>query len=187
MNKNRLKFRAWDKLAEQFVYPDQGYQGHYILTLNGQFQNLQNGSGGDEYIVQQWTGEFDKNNQEIYEGDVIRATSEQYINENFVARVIFAEASFLTKINDGDVRGVWGGEDIEVIGNIFQPPCTPTPNEDCQVCDDWVIDCTFTENKEDQFSLKDLNWLEAEQTHYRDTPEKFNNIQKVIDRIKNEN
>jgi len=115
-----IKFRAWDKLAKQFTYPDKGYQGHYILTLNGQFQNLQNGSGGDEYVVQQWTGEYDKNKKEIYEGDIVRVTSEEYINENFVAEVIFAEASFLTRINNNDIRGLWSGDDIEVIGNIFE-------------------------------------------------------------------
>lgn len=48
-----LKFRAWDKLTKTFIYPDKGYQGHYALTLNGKFHNLQNGSGGDEYEVQQ--------------------------------------------------------------------------------------------------------------------------------------
>jgi len=116
----KLKFRCWDTLAKQFTYPDKGYQGHYVLTLNGQFQNLQNGSGGDEYVVQQWTGEFDNNKKEIYEGDIVRVTSEEYINENFVAEVIFAEASFLTRINNNDIRGLWSGDDIEVIGNIFE-------------------------------------------------------------------
>jgi uncharacterized phage protein (TIGR01671 family) len=72
MQNRTLKFRAWDKLAKQFTYPDKGYQGHYVLTLNGQFQNLQNGSGGDEYIVQQWTGLNDYENNNIYEGDIVR-------------------------------------------------------------------------------------------------------------------
>jgi uncharacterized phage protein (TIGR01671 family) len=72
MTNRILKFRCWDKLAKQFTYPDKGYQGHYVLTLNGQFQNLQNGSGGDEYVVQQWTGLNDYENNNIYEGDIVR-------------------------------------------------------------------------------------------------------------------
>jgi hypothetical protein len=60
-----LKFRAWDKLNKNFIYSDKGYQGHYVLTLDGRFQNLQNGSGGDEYVVQEYIGLKDKNGKEI--------------------------------------------------------------------------------------------------------------------------
>ena len=149
--KNRtLKFRAWDKLAKRFIYPDKGYQGHYVLDLNGRFQNLQNGSGGDEYVVQQWTGEFDKNKKEIYEGDIVRVTSEEWDNENFLAEVIFSEASFLSKINDNDIRGLWGGDDIEVVGNIFELPCNPDHNGECLVCDSWLSDCPFNKNEDDK-------------------------------------
>jgi uncharacterized phage protein (TIGR01671 family) len=72
MTNRILKFRAWDTLAKKFTYPDKGYQGHYVLTLNGEFWNLQNGSGGDEYVVQQWTGLNDYENNNIYEGDIVR-------------------------------------------------------------------------------------------------------------------
>jgi hypothetical protein len=68
---NNKKFRVWDKLEKKFIYPDKGYQGHYILSLDGKFHNLQNGSGGSEYDVQQFIGILDKNMKEVYEGDVV--------------------------------------------------------------------------------------------------------------------
>ena len=109
-NTRQLKFRAWDKLAKQFTYPDEGYQGHYVLTLNGQFQNLQNGSGGDEYVVQQWTGLKDKKGNLIYEGDIIRL----YNGENYTVR-------FIEESNENETSGYFFSSfGCEVIGNIFQ-------------------------------------------------------------------
>ena len=58
---NRLKFRVWDKLAECMIYPHNDNQQHFIIDLNGCFHNLQNGSGGDDYVIQQYTGLKDKN------------------------------------------------------------------------------------------------------------------------------
>ena len=62
----------------------------------------------------------DKNGIEIYEGDIVKATSDQYENKNFVGKVIFDEGYFCTWVNKNDIRGVWSGDDIEVIGNIFE-------------------------------------------------------------------
>ena len=149
----QLKFRAWDKLEKRFFYPDKGYQGHYVLYLNGQFQNLQNGSGGDEYVVQQWTGLYDKNKKPIYEGDRVRFS---YTNQNhdFFGEVIWLEdrASFGVKSKNAFETF----EDLmdymklfEVVGNIFQLPCNPDHNGECLVCDCWLSDCPFNkENKE---------------------------------------
>jgi len=69
---NNKKFRVWDKLEKKFIYPDKGYQGHYTLSLDGKFHNLQNGSGGNEYDVQQFLGILDSNMKEVFEGDVVK-------------------------------------------------------------------------------------------------------------------
>ena len=115
MNNRPLKFRAWDKLAKQFTYPDKGYQGHYVLTLNGEFFNLQNGSGGDEYVVQQWTGFVDRNGKDVYEGD--------FFSQEFDP-IIFLDGKFMTNLRGArlfDLEEFWeDGQEPEVIGNIFE-------------------------------------------------------------------
>ena len=119
-----IKFRIWDKRENSF-YPEL-YLRHYNVAVSWDggtiYQNFISGDRevGNEVIVQQYTGLKDKNGVEIYEGDIVKATSDQYTNENFVGKVIFDEGCFLTWINKNDIRGIWGEDDIEVIGNIFE-------------------------------------------------------------------
>jgi hypothetical protein len=113
---DKFKFRAWDKLEKRFFYPDKGYQGHYVLYLNGQFQNLQNGSGGDEYVVQQFIGILDKNMREIYERDVVKFFT---LNGEELGEVLYSTDSCAYYINDYPIMNL-DLASLEIVGNMVE-------------------------------------------------------------------
>jgi uncharacterized phage protein (TIGR01671 family) len=119
-----LKFRVWDVKNKKFLNPSDiaiNGNGNLLITDSGWYENFENQNLSD-YVVQQFTGEYDKNKKEIYEGDIIRSYSKEFINDNYEAEVVFMDAAFHSKINEKEYAGLWSGDDIEVIGNIFENP-----------------------------------------------------------------
>ena len=121
-----FKFRYWNPIAKTYKM-----SWRYNLTHDGKILAYDvDMMGYDEptdpknsaLVIQQYTGLKDKNGVEIYEGDIVKVYSEEFENENFTGKVIFDEGSFLTWINKNDIRGVWSGDNIEVIGNIMENP-----------------------------------------------------------------
>ena len=121
-----IKFKFWNKIARRFqpaskyAVDGEGKLVSYDYEMMAYDDPVE--FSNTCIVAQQYTGLKDKNGKEIYEGDIVKATSDQYENENFVGKVIFDEGCFLTWINKNDIRGIWGEDDIEVIGNIFETP-----------------------------------------------------------------
>ena len=122
----QLKFRVWDKLAERMIYPHNDNQQHFIIDLNGRFHNLQNGSGGDDYVIQQYTGLNDSNDDPIYEGDILK--NHYDVGNNIIGQVLY-EADHGGYIFQWKRKG--RGQDYKnlncdvafesvIIGNIFE-------------------------------------------------------------------
>jgi hypothetical protein len=119
----QLKFRVWDKLEKRFIYPDKGYQGHYVLDLNGRFQNLQNGSGGDEYVVQQFTGQKDSKGTDVYEGDTIQFQhKEKHMKSEVVYVSRFGMFAVVLEPNEENeiltCKSLFDVGEFEIIGNF---------------------------------------------------------------------
>lgn len=115
-----IKFRAWDKkfkLLLKNVQNDQEildriHDCHMINTWMT-FEDFVE-DDGFRFVIEQYTGAKDKNDKEIYEGDIVRA-----IGRSLSFVVIFEAGKFILK-NDCEKLPVSTILNIQVVGNIHE-------------------------------------------------------------------
>lgn len=98
--KREIKFRAWSK-ANNVMHQD------IINPDNWSFSFIHQ----DIFIWMQYIGLKDKNENYIYEGDILK-------NEEWVGSVVYKDASF--KFDDGKSLFDISFGNFEVTGNIYQ-------------------------------------------------------------------
>jgi uncharacterized phage protein (TIGR01671 family) len=131
-NQRILKFRVWCKTTRHFTnipfYSCAGGQLLWLHTGNVVSISNINFDKNDDYIIQQFAGFKDRNNKEIYEGDIVEYVrinkndkEEKYIAEvEFIKGEFYPRPMFLEGYYDS-----WDNEelkDFKVLGNIFENP-----------------------------------------------------------------
>jgi uncharacterized phage protein (TIGR01671 family) len=119
-----IKFRAWDRISNQtydVVYIDFEDQEVGIINFEDRTRKF------DDVQLLQYTGLHDKNDTEVYEGDLTRSLPDG--NEpREIFQVVWMEARFelhgvVTDKNWGmRIRPLHDVGDYVVIGNIYENP-----------------------------------------------------------------
>jgi uncharacterized phage protein (TIGR01671 family) len=119
-----IKFRAWDKKEKILVNVD----GIDFPTQKITYSHPTKTHGVDNdaviiredfinIIVEQWTGLFDKNGKEIYEGDIC------WFEDSYSAVIEYDQGCFYVDVySDFDPIYRMLNNKIEVIGNIHDNP-----------------------------------------------------------------
>lgn len=130
----RFKFRAWDREKEvmmpiKLMDWDEWWVSCNTLEMDNPLEfgerNSFSNEKTDRHIIMQYTGVKDRNNKEIFEGDLVKG----YLREqdsNFRATVVFEDGMFRLKLNKVYVSIIWedltnyNACELEVIGNIHE-------------------------------------------------------------------
>lgn len=127
------KFRAWDKENDQMLFPDDTDKIYFEITTDGivtydMDHILPDGTfTGLDTVVMQSSGLKDKNDNDIFEGDIVKCTVDNWSNgEKFeqVDKVVYEDCMFTFsdgfKYDCSITHPAYLNK--EVIGNIYENP-----------------------------------------------------------------
>ena len=112
-----IKFRVWD----DYLQVMRGHTDPSTIQAVIFHQQLKKGDTG-RYIIEQFTGLLDKNDKDIYEGDIVALRYYDNSKEDKFS-IIFNEAMFILKFYRTENEYSPLGDEIdhiEIIGNIHE-------------------------------------------------------------------
>ena len=140
----KVKFRAWDEGSDRMIFQHDmncvtGNKEYYFSLYEESVELLHYDEDYSAYVncnaeLMQYIGLKDKNEKEIYEGDIVKFIDEEvtysdcgYDYDEFIntGRVIFNDKLMGWDITNRnmDLEEIWHySEYIEVIGNIYENP-----------------------------------------------------------------
>lgn len=134
MNQREIKFRVWDETGQEMIGPNDFYQNADMLPngdktgchLSDFFGMNGDGTTGKEHeriVIEQFTGLKDKNDKEIYEGDIVKCANDSQ------GVFVWSQKMGMWRIDttqtiDGWAHPIEGfdSDSLEIIGNIHENP-----------------------------------------------------------------
>ena len=109
-----IKFRVWDNDLEIMSYSDTDI--FITFSDDGIYVGYEIDDEIDDYELMQYVGCKDRNNKEIYEGDIVKT-------KEHIGQIIFSKGMFFIDVKGDFYLPIYNvSEFMEVIGNIYENP-----------------------------------------------------------------